>query len=316
MLFSSVAAVHGTALYLVQEGDTVDLDIIPVFAITVVGMLAAAPMFIWSKTLREAAVYVKIVLSAWVVLMMAGVIASCGSISQWTVPDPCNGGPISTGCVLTCNSTLPMRDRQSILTIPSPPKHTLSELSGLILSCGLPGALLSWVHLFRELRQNQEEMFLGVYCPCSTSRLRRWGLLLISFLAWASILFSCGLIVAQIVITEALMYHLPMSESMSAIGQWGPAVGAALALLGSLLKGLWKNSSTNEEPELSQDLESFRHKVFQEGAWWGQRAEGIRISCGNKSWVVQGGVLRQQDDLFIGLAAPAVGGLPPDNGVR
>lgn len=51
MVFSSIAAVHGVALAVVRGRGTVDLDIIPVFAITGVGMLVGLPMLIWSKTL-------------------------------------------------------------------------------------------------------------------------------------------------------------------------------------------------------------------------------------------------------------------------
>lgn len=89
MLFSSIAAVHGVALATLRGRGTVDLDVIPVFAISGVGMLVGTPMLIWSKTLREAPHSVRSLVFLWIVLMFVGVSASTASMKALPAPAPC-----------------------------------------------------------------------------------------------------------------------------------------------------------------------------------------------------------------------------------
>lgn len=118
MVFSSIAAVHGIALAAVRGRGIVDLDIIPVFAITGFGMLVGLPMLLWSKTLSEARRSVRSLVFVWIILMFAAVSASTASFKALPTPVPCQSTSFLGSCGLECNVGLPFRAGQVALSIP------------------------------------------------------------------------------------------------------------------------------------------------------------------------------------------------------
>lgn len=239
MIFSSIAAVHAVALAAVRGRGTVDLDIIPVYSLTGVGMLIATPMLIWSKTLREAPRSVRLVIFLWIGVTYVGVLlASTASMKALPSPIPCDPSSKLDTCDLICNVTLPMRGGQSSLSIPFSATNGLSVYPVLVtmIGCALPAIGL----VISIYRKGPQEM--------TQKTMRHDSYLSRIFLESAFVGFFWGmLIVTHIFATELFMlgkHHVPLGEDMSAIGQWGPHVGACFALFGPLIKKVFDRVTT------------------------------------------------------------------------
>jgi hypothetical protein len=122
---------------------------------------------------------------------------------------------------------------------------------------------------------------------------------------------------------------VPLGENQTAIGQWGPLVGAAFALIASIIQ--WKFGTEGERNVVREDVEMAagsaptpaqrvpaptasltactpsssavtQEKVaksyadassyFVEGTWWGTGANGMIMNHGGVKWVVRDGHLR------------------------
>lgn len=136
MVFSSIAAVHGVALAAVRGRGIVDLAIIPVFAITGVGMLVGLPMLIWSETLSEARRSIRSLVFVWIILMIAAVSASTASFKALSTPVPCQSTSLLGSCGLECNVGLPFRAGQLALSILVGWITWLFRYSIFFVSCG------------------------------------------------------------------------------------------------------------------------------------------------------------------------------------
>lgn len=237
MVFSSIAAVHGVALAAVRGRGTVDLDIIPVFAITGVGMLVGLPMLIWSKTLCEARRSVRSLVFVWIILMFAAVSVSTASFQALSTPIPCQSTSLLGSCSLECNVGLPFRAGQVALSIPVGWITWLFRYSILFVSCG--SVLTLWL-IFGKTGKTGETVSLDVLSNNDISSefqrqhpAQSWNLFrLLPY-------FVGVLIISHIVIIELLLlgkHHVPFGEDFSSIGQWGPLVGAFFALSGALVK--------------------------------------------------------------------------------
>lgn len=233
MVFSSIAAVHGVALAVVRGRGTVDLDIIPVFAITGVGMLVGLPMLIWSKTLSEARQSVRSLVFVWIILMFAAVSASTANFKALPTPVPCLSAQTLGSCGLKCNIGLPFRAGQAALSIPVAWTTRLFQYSIFFISCW--SVLTLWL-IFGKTRQTGEDVSLdvlgnngGINPEFQRQHLARYlnPFRLLPYLGGV-------LVILHIVIIELLLlgkHHLPFGEDFSSIGQWGPLVGAFFALL-------------------------------------------------------------------------------------
>lgn len=237
MVFSSIAAVHGIALAAVRGGGIVDLDIIPIFAITGFGMLVGLIMLIWSKTLSEARRSVRSLVSVWIILMFAAVSASTPSFKVLSNPVPCKSTSLLGSCGLECNVGLPFRTGQVALSIPVGWVTWLFRYSIFFVSCG--SVLTLWL-IFGKAGKPGENVSLDILSNNGISPefqrqqpTQSWNLLrLLPYLVGV-------LSISHIVIIELLLLgkHLvPFGEDFSSIGQWGPLVGAFFALSGALVK--------------------------------------------------------------------------------
>ena len=297
MLFNSIAVVHSIALAAVSGRGTVDLDIIPVFAITGVGIVAGTPMMIWSKTLRQAARSARAIVFLWIGLMFIGVLASVASLKAVPRPQPCDTAALLQGsCGQICNATLPMRNAQSVISIPYLWKDELFNYSGWFTFYGITFAFIGM--MYASSRQTPKEMAVQQLDHKNMyRRLREKN---------AGKIYCCALVIpplgmalafAHIIITELVMmgpHHVPYGEGFDAVGQWGTLVGAFFAILVSVVK-VWMNrkeasmsKAPSERSTASKDLEGNKdgksymmdyetaadgvldtEQIFQEGAMVG-----------------------------------------------
>lgn len=245
MLFSSIAAVHGVALAVVRGRGTVDLDIIPVFAITGVGMLVGLPMLTWSKTLREARQSVRSLVFVWIILMFAAVSASTASFKALPSPVPCQSTTFLGTCGLKCSVDLPFRAGQAALSIPVEWNTRLFQYSVFFVSCG---PVLTLGLMFERTRQTGEEVSHDVLGKngLSPEFQRQQPARSLNFLMPLRYLGGV-LVISHSVIIELLLlgkHHVPFGEGFSSIGQWGPLVGGCFALFGALVKAAADRAAT------------------------------------------------------------------------
>ena len=333
MVYSSIASIHAVALASVRGRGTVDLDIIPAFAITGVGMLAGMPIMVWSNTLRGARTSTRMVLFAWVVVLWVGLIASMASMKALPEPKPCGPGPI---CGLTCNTTLPMRDGQVVVIVPFRWKSFLFDWSGWFTAYGTGFVLIGILMAIpRQHPFDQARAVLNNRTMLRSTREKQGGH--IACCAIFGPFIAVGLGIAQIVVLEVMLmarHGLPFSRNMSAIGQWGPLVGAAFAQLALVIQQAFAEPlavpvqsavrlsdvehgspsscrispatlppatiGTNAPPQLGQEpSKRFDFStVFKEGHWWGRGLEGYVLTHEGIRWKVLDGFLRRVDDLI------------------
>ena len=289
MLYSSIAAVHSVAL-LPGNKRTVDLDVFPTWAITTLGMFMAWPQLHFNQTLKQARKSVRCVVYLWGMLMILGTaIGWYNNDTKRGTPMPCDPNSKMGACDLICNVTLPMRDGQSVLSIPNYDSTSRKNIKSI---WALPWIFVIMVFL------------LGLFFAAATYRKRqlqntvmfRW-LFKKSFrwffkksaggtLVWVSIInwSIMGLSVWWAITWEFFMMgkpQVPLEERMSAIGQWGPLVGAFFALFAAVMKKLvdeWtamreRNNWDGIDVELTVLTPAERHPVtltpadFQEGVF-------------------------------------------------
>lgn len=211
MRFGSIAAVHTVALAAGRGYGAVDLDILPTFAITSVGFLTATPMLVLSKTLLKARKSVRVVVVSWIGLIFGGVVANIFTVTAIPDPMPCDSKSKPGACNLICNVTLPMRDGQSVLSIQFPWQDALAQQSGWSFAGSIAFTVSGLI--VKKLLSFQHHNAL--------------------------LLFSLALASIMIFLFERIMMgklHVPLGENMSAIGQWGPLVGAFFILAAAVMK--------------------------------------------------------------------------------
>ena len=236
MIFSSKTTIHAIALAAVRDKGTVDLDIIPVFAITGVGMLAGTPMLIWSETLRKAAPSARAVVNSWILIMFAGSVASIISLRAVPKLQACDGASLLDGsCGLACNTTLPMRNGQSIISIPYPWKDYLFNYSGLFAAFGPIVTIMSLTYAYSlkdpGTRESGGTSIYGQRQAMNEGKLYYCALLIPPL--------GLALALAQIIVLELIMmgpHHVPLGEGLDAIGQWGTIVEAFFAIVAAVMK--------------------------------------------------------------------------------
>lgn len=322
MIFSSIAAVHGVALASAKGRATVDLDIIPVYSITGMGLVVTVPLMVWSKTLREAERSARVLVFLWIVIMFIGNMASLASIKKLPDPLQCDD-PDTPGCPLVCNVTLPMRQGQQINAISFHSANFLSQIWSTLFSW-FAGWLAFMGLVFAEGRKPPLELARDqLKASIGSSRVRRKNANRVANCAVCAPPLAIGFCVGHIVVMEVAMLGprgLPLGENMTAIGQWGPLVGAAFAAIASIIQwGFY-------EPDVRRDVEQLpriplRNGVqapvprntagvfdisayFQEGYWWGRGADALPVmEYGGVKWVVRDGKLTRFQQLPKRIAA-------------
>ncbi|KAF8969170.1 hypothetical protein BDZ97DRAFT_1796378 [Flammula alnicola] len=342
MIFSSIAAVHAVGLASARGRGTVDLDIIPVYSITGVAMLIGVPLLVWSRMLREAERSVRIVTFSWIGLMFVGVIASLASMKKLPqATQECDLDPTSGAllCNFTCDVPLPMRRGQQIMIIPFQAVDLLdgwsTSYTWLAISLTFMGLVYAGARMHPMEMARQSLRARGI-----SKRLRRKNANRTANCAVCSPPLSVGLSIAHVVLMEVILlrpHGVPVGEDMTAIGQWGPLIGAAFALLASIIqwqlpeeKRMVENRSddiemagnsrppratnttatpttsnpaplNNSSPEGRFDPATY----FEEGRWWGNVADDLVMNHGGVKWIVREGYLRRLDGQTSSRAVPA-----------
>ncbi|KDR78831.1 hypothetical protein GALMADRAFT_1272901 [Galerina marginata CBS 339.88] len=327
MIFSSIAAVHAVALASARGRETVDLDIIPVYSITGVGMLIGVPLLVWSKTLREAQTSTRMLIFSWIGLMFVGAMASRASMAKLPEPFVCDDESIP-GCPLTCNITLPMRQGQPIMVVPFHSSEFLDMWSILYswLACNFTFMGLVFAH---GRKHPIAQARAALRARGWSTRLRRKNAGRTANCAVCTPPLSIGVSIAHLILMESILLGprgVPLGENMTAIGQWGPLVGASLALFASVIQ--WKFSdgdlrsltgdvevgdnsgpssmsraqapitalassrSESDSPSASTVKPYDVSSYFEEGRCWGPVANGMVMNHGGVKWVVRDGYLR------------------------
>ena len=284
MLFSSISAVHGFALAAVSGRGTMDLDIIPIFDITSVGLLSAAPMLSWSKTLRdEATSSARAIVFSWLGLMFVGVVASIASLNAAPQPQACNETSLLEGsCGLICNATLPMRNGQPVISIPYVWKDRLMGCS--LWASAWSAMYVAWFASFGILyvsgRHTFEEMTNRELSKDIVCKWLRWEnesttyKFCVFFVIFIPITGSLQAL-TQLIITEEIMVgpdHVPLGERLDAVGQWETLVGAFFALVAVIMKLLIDRKAPRHDqnlrrewPRSNEDLEAHITQVYRPG---------------------------------------------------
>ncbi|PPQ95734.1 hypothetical protein CVT26_015860 [Gymnopilus dilepis] len=310
MIFSSIAAVHAVALASARGRGTVDFDIVPVYSITGVGMLISTPLLMWSKTLREARFPTRLLAFAWIALMFVGVMASRASMVVLPTPVDCSD-PTTPECPLTCNVSLPMRQSQPI--------------AAYATACTGLGLIFAYrrQHPVKQERKRITRAQKASYADRGV----QW--------AFCTPPLAVGLTIGHLVEMEIIMLGqdgLPLGENETAIGQWGPLVGAAFALIASIIQWTFRQREENvkgdvekgrttarsvraQQPSVladpktlpasplnsasavtQQDLTANQYDIsayLEEGKWWGMSANGVIINHADINWLVRDGYLRR-----------------------
>ncbi|RPB12428.1 hypothetical protein P167DRAFT_545652 [Morchella conica CCBAS932] len=80
MLYSSITALHALAIISFPGSPIADLDAIPMYAITMVGLCNAPYLIFHAKLFRGALTGTRIVVYSWLILMMVGSLASVWNV--------------------------------------------------------------------------------------------------------------------------------------------------------------------------------------------------------------------------------------------
>jgi hypothetical protein len=91
MLYSSITALHALAMISYPAPPIGDLDAIPMYAITMVGLCNAPYLISHAKLFRGALTGTRIVVYSWLILMMVGSLASVWNVRQVSMAvQPCS----------------------------------------------------------------------------------------------------------------------------------------------------------------------------------------------------------------------------------
>ncbi|KAF8199740.1 hypothetical protein BJ912DRAFT_950176 [Pholiota molesta] len=338
MIFSSITAVHAMALASTAGRGTVDLDIIPAYSITGIAMLLGVPHLLWSRMLRDAGRALRIVAISWIAVMCVGILASLASVRLLSSSiGQCDSDPrISAqpaGCTITCEITLPMRRTQQAALIPFPAYNSLLKCWPIPFS--FIAAILTLVGLAHAAIRMHPMDFTetSVHIPRIRRFFRRNGIQRMLPYTMCAPPMSAALSIAHVVLLEKIILGkpgLPIGEDVTAIGQWGPLVGSAFALVVSIIQWTFSNEDARNERKASRadtmetltapgyqgekDGTSSKYSsepslqtissqhgagrfnpdaYFEEGSWWGTGANGLVMNHRGTTWTVIEGYLRR-----------------------
>lgn len=256
MVYAGISSVHALVLACLPRRTLLDLDALGTFQITGIALIVTPWLLIWSRTLRHSPS--RTVVRWWSVLLMIGTICStvefqrtyqsippCTEVQGRIVVGQFTGIQLSTSCYETYSvGYSEIRQPNDLVVISSskisPMIDVLSNLSFVVAAWGslfcIPG--------FFGRRESPKEKWLrslrSTYDHSRTlqesTRVRREALKVHRGEKFFPVV-SAVILLTQLIVVERYFlskHGLPVSEDMSAVGQWGPCVGAVLVVLGAI----------------------------------------------------------------------------------
>lgn len=245
MLWTSLAAIHVCALAKNHSSAVLDMDMLPAASATVLG-LGFAPAYIrHCRSLRGAGRADIWATCLWMVLLWAGLVSYLASTKFQPLPIPClnshqhniTSRPMLSECTFQCHNIStdhPMRIRQNatLITVPSSvgsfnfftggktPSKPVIGCTVLLTLIVLFGFWMATIKSINDRIQEDTAKF-------GKSSIGGW---------FFPFKFAMGTFIFVVWFCENALKHLPGTEKKDTIGQWGPLVAFALAVIGLLLR--------------------------------------------------------------------------------
>ncbi|PGH00023.1 hypothetical protein GX51_06022 [Blastomyces parvus] len=265
LLFPAVAALHGVVIAALNLHGAVDMDIYGAFQLCSIGILTAPVAVRVSRTYfydpgRN-------IIFLWTVLILAGLLSLTVEffrIQPIACPFDDAGNPISpdarkfqynTKCGMTCSESdgpfSPMRDgaASNIYVIPAPDKITFGTATLMAAACCVP-AILSLISMWNKILEINRMNRFGIGRPkeqvdepiegtngATIKKMNKVNSLVRLFLSAVEIPVLGAAVMGILILGEMNFFSsqvMYQTEPVASIGQWGPIVGAGLAVLGSL----------------------------------------------------------------------------------
>ncbi|PGH29434.1 hypothetical protein GX50_07814 [[Emmonsia] crescens] len=280
LLFPAVAALHGVVIAALNLHGAVDMDIYGAFQLCSIGILTAPVAVRVSRTYfydpgRN-------IIFLWTILILAGLLSLTVEFFR-IQPTPCPfddaGNAISpdarrfkynTQCGMTCSEDTgplsPMREgaASNIYVIPAPDKITFGTATLMAAACCIP-AILSLISMWNKVLEINRMNRFGIGKEedqvdepiegtngATIKKMNRVNSLVRLFLSAVEIPVLGAAVIGILILGEMNFFSpqvLYQTEPVASIGQWGPIVGAGLAVLGSLYLVLAADLDAVEEEE-------------------------------------------------------------------
>ncbi|OJD18333.1 hypothetical protein AJ78_01646 [Emergomyces pasteurianus Ep9510] len=267
LLFPAVAALHGVVIAALNLHGAVDMDIFGAFQLCSIGILTAPVAVRVSRTYfydpgRN-------IIFLWTILILAGLLSLTVEFFR-IQPIPCPfddaGNAISpdarrfkynTKCGMICSETegpfSPMRGgaASNIYVIPAPDKITFGTATLMAAACCIP-AILSLISMWNKILEINRMNRFGIGKPkeqeqvdepiegtngATITKMNKVNSIVRLFLSAVEIPVLGAAVMGILILGEMNFFSrqvLYQTEPVASIGQWGPIVGAGLAVLGSL----------------------------------------------------------------------------------
>ncbi|KAG5302465.1 hypothetical protein I7I50_03207 [Histoplasma capsulatum G186AR] len=280
LLFPAVAALHGVVLAALNLHGAVDMDIYGAFQLCSIGILTGPVAVRVSRTYfydpgRN-------IIFLWTTLILAGLLSLTVEffrIQPTACPFDDAGNPISsdprkfkynTSCGMTCSEDKgpfsPMRNgaASNIYVIPAPDKITFGTATLMAAACCVP-AILSLISMWNKILEINRMNRFGIGKQeekvdepiegtngATIKKMNKVNSLIRMFLSAVEIPVFAAAVMGILILGEMNFFSsqvLYQTEPVASIGQWGPIVGAGLAVLGSLYLVLAADLHAVEEAE-------------------------------------------------------------------
>ncbi|KAK2768423.1 hypothetical protein FQN54_000278 [Arachnomyces sp. PD_36] len=253
MLIGATVDIHAIALAVHRGQGTVDLDIIPAFAIAGVGLVVAVPMMLWSRTLRNASSSSRMALYLWTPLNICGSLASMATLKALPHSVPCT---VLSECSSQCEVTLPMRQGQAITFIAFKKswRSFLFDFSGYLCGFGIP---ISLIALWATLSPPTGALVSYISDPAVPDPIQRVYSRGVASATMAT-LACTGAAIASIVYSELILQgpdRVPLAEAVSTFGQWSILVTAFIGIFVALLKVCLERSKSRRPAEFERNFD-------------------------------------------------------------
>jgi hypothetical protein len=245
MLYTSIAAIHVSALASHHSLEVIDLDIFPAYNATIMAMLYAPLLIMLAAPLRGEGRKNLGVVALWMILLWTGIVSFCATQKYQPSTVPCldsHGHNVTsnaniTSCAhhLTCAAgpRLPMRSGQLPQVVSKPgdfyagPHHTQHWIIAI--------TVLITAYMFVGFGVAVTPPTSSAPAPTRTRKSKKKAkdeasvrLLVFKVGFWGGIM--------QILFMEIAIHHFPVVEGRDVVGQWGVLVGFALAMVGVLVR--------------------------------------------------------------------------------
>ncbi|OJD27730.1 hypothetical protein ACJ73_00877 [Blastomyces percursus] len=291
LLFPAVAALHGIVIAALNLHGAVDMDIYGAFQLCSIGILTAP------VAVRVSSTYFfnpgRNIIFLWTILILAGLLSltveffriqltACpfDDAGNHSSPDA-RKFRYNTKCGMTCSESegpfSPMRDgaASNIYVIPAPDKITFGTATLMAAACCIP-AILSLISMWNKIleinRMNRfgigkkdeqvDELIEGTN-GATIKKMNKVNSLVRLFLSAVEIPVLGAAVMGILILGEMNFFSsqvMYQTEPVASIGQWGPIVGAGLAVLGSLYLVLAADLEAvveDEQPKASSNHDNY-----------------------------------------------------------